>query len=103
MSLDELPQLWNVLRGDMSLIGPRPERPVFVKQFRSQYARYDERHLVRPGLSGLSQLQMRRQLSTGDLGHKLTFDLYYIEEWSLFLDLSLLFRTTLEFLFQRAG
>jgi exopolysaccharide biosynthesis polyprenyl glycosylphosphotransferase len=103
LSFDELPQLWNVLRGDMSLIGPRPERQVFVEQFRKQYARYDERHLVRPGLSGLSQLQMRRLLSTGDLGQKLTFDLYYIEEWSLFLDLSLLFRTATEFLFQRAG
>lgn len=103
LSFDELPQLWNVLRGDMSLIGPRPERQVFVEQFRRQYARYDERHLVRPGLSGLSQLQMRRLLSTSDLGQKLTFDLYYIEEWSFFLDLSLLFRTATEFLFQRAG
>lgn len=103
LSFDELPQLWNVLRGDMSLIGPRPERPVFVRQFRTQYARYDERHLVRPGLSGLSQLQMRRLLKTSDLGQKLTFDLYYIEEWSIFLDLSLLFRTATEFLFQRAG
>ncbi|HKU80864.1 MAG TPA: sugar transferase [Candidatus Tumulicola sp.] len=103
LSFDELPQLWNVLRGDMSLIGPRPERPVFVHQFRTQYARYDERHLVRPGLSGLSQLQMRRLLKASDLGQKLTFDLYYIEEWSIFLDLSLLFRTATEFLFQRAG
>ncbi len=103
LSFDELPQLWNVLRGDMSLIGPRPERPVFVQEFRAQYARYDERHLVRPGLSGLSQLQMRRLLTTNDLGQKLTFDLYYIEEWSLFLDLSLLIRTAMEFLFQRAG
>jgi exopolysaccharide biosynthesis polyprenyl glycosylphosphotransferase len=103
LSFDELPQLWNVLRGDMSLIGPRPERRVFVEQFSKEYARYDERHLVRPGLSGLSQLQMRRLLSTGDLGQKLTYDLYYIEEWSLFLDLSLLFRTAMEFLFQRAG
>ncbi|MGR4064777.1 MAG: exopolysaccharide biosynthesis polyprenyl glycosylphosphotransferase, partial [Vulcanimicrobiaceae bacterium] len=103
LSFDELPQLWNVLRGDMSLIGPRPERPVFVQEFRKQYVRYDERHLVRPGLSGLSQLQMRRLLTASDLGQKLTFDLYYIEEWSLFLDLSLLVRTAMEFLFQRAG
>ena len=103
LSFDELPQLWNVLRGDMSLIGPRPERPVFVQQFRKEYARYDERHLVRPGMSGLSQLQMRRLLSRNDLGQKTTFDLYYIEEWSIFLDLSLLFRTATEFLFQRAG
>jgi lipopolysaccharide/colanic/teichoic acid biosynthesis glycosyltransferase len=59
--------------------------------------------LVRPGMSGLSQLQMRRLLTTNDLGQKLQFDMYYIEEWSLFLDLSLLFRTATEFLFQRAG
>jgi lipopolysaccharide/colanic/teichoic acid biosynthesis glycosyltransferase len=103
LSFDELPQIWNVMRGDMSLVGPRPERPVFVEEFRKQYARYDERHLVRPGLSGLSQLQMRRLLTTNDLGQKLTFDLYYIEEWSLFLDFSLLVRTAMEFLFQRAG
>lgn len=103
LSFDELPQLLNVLRGDMSIIGPRPERLVFVEQFRKDYPRYDERHLVRPGLSGLSQLQMKRQLTTDDLGQKLKFDMYYIEEWSFFLDLSLLFRTATEFLFQRAG
>ncbi len=102
-SLDELPQLFNVLRGDMSLVGPRPERPIFVDAFRAQYPRYEERHLVRPGLSGFSQMQMRRVLSTGDVAQKLTFDLYYLEEWSLFLDLSLLIRTVAEFLFQRAA
>jgi exopolysaccharide biosynthesis polyprenyl glycosylphosphotransferase len=103
LSFDEFPQLFNVLRGDMSLIGPRPERLVFVEQFRKEFEHYDERHLVRPGMSGLSQLQMRRLLTTDDLGQKLQFDMYYIEEWSLFLDLSLLFRTATEFLFQRAG
>jgi exopolysaccharide biosynthesis polyprenyl glycosylphosphotransferase len=103
MSFDELPQLINVLRGDMSLVGPRPERPVFVEAFRSEYPRYDERHLVRPGISGLSQMQMRRVLSTNDVAQKLTFDLYYLEEWSLFMDVSLLIRTAAEFLFQRAA
>jgi exopolysaccharide biosynthesis polyprenyl glycosylphosphotransferase len=102
-SLDELPQLFNVLRGDMSLVGPRPERPVFVDSFREEYPRYDERHLVRPGITGLSQMQMRRVLTTTDAGQKLIFDLYYIEEWSLFMDVSLLIRTAVEFLFQRAA
>jgi exopolysaccharide biosynthesis polyprenyl glycosylphosphotransferase len=102
-SFDELPQLFNVLRGDMSLVGPRPERPIFVEAFRATYPRYDERHLVRPGISGLSQTQMRRVLDTQDAAQKLTFDLYYIEEWSLFMDVSLLIRTAAEFLFQRAA
>jgi exopolysaccharide biosynthesis polyprenyl glycosylphosphotransferase len=102
-SFDELPQLFNVLKGDMSLVGPRPERPVFVEAFRAAYSRYDERHLVRPGISGLSQMQMRRILDTNEVGQKLTFDLYYLEEWSLFMDLSLLIRTAAEFLFQRAA
>jgi exopolysaccharide biosynthesis polyprenyl glycosylphosphotransferase len=103
MSFDELPQLINVLRGEMSLVGPRPERPVFVEAFRAAYPRYDERHLVRPGITGFSQMQMRRVLSTGDVGQKLTFDLYYVEQWSVFMDLSLLIRTAVEFLFQRAA
>lgn len=102
-SLDELPQLFNVLRGDMSLVGPRPERPIFVEAFRGDYPRYDERHLVRPGITGLSQMQMRRVLNTSDVAQKLTFDLYYLEEWSLFMDVSLLIRTAAEFLFQRAA
>jgi exopolysaccharide biosynthesis polyprenyl glycosylphosphotransferase len=102
-SLDELPQLFNVLRGDMSLVGPRPERPIFVEAFREAYPRYEERHLISPGISGFSQMQMRRVLDTNDVAQKLMFDLYYLEEWSLFLDISLLIRTAAEFLFQRAG
>jgi exopolysaccharide biosynthesis polyprenyl glycosylphosphotransferase len=103
MSFDEFPQLINVLRGDMSLVGPRPERPIFVEAFRQEFPRYDERHLVRPGISGLSQMKMRRVLTTSDVAHKLTFDLYYLEEWSIFMDISLLIRTAAEFLFQRAA
>lgn len=102
-SFDELPQLINVLRGDMSLVGPRPERPIFVDSFRRTLPRYDERHLVRPGISGLSQMKMRRVLTTDDVAQKLTFDLYYVEEWSIFMDVSLLIRTAAEFLFQRAA
>lgn len=102
-SLDELPQLFNVLRGDMSLVGPRPERPVFVVNFRNSLQRYDERHLVRPGITGWSQLQMRRILQTSDIAEKLDYDLRYVQQWSVLLDVSILFKTAVEFLFHRAG
>lgn len=103
LSFDELPQLLNVLRGDMSLVGPRPERPVFVEEFRALFPRYDERHLVRPGITGWSQIHMKRLLQTSDAGEKLSYDLHYVEQWSLFLDLSVLLQTATEFLFHRAG
>jgi exopolysaccharide biosynthesis polyprenyl glycosylphosphotransferase len=101
-SLDELPQLLNVLRGEMSIVGPRPERPVFVDEFRRLLQRYDERHLVRPGITGWSQIHMRRQLEMSDISEKLRLDLFYLENWSLSLDLSLLIKTAFEFLFQNA-
>ena len=101
-SIDELPQLINVLRGEMSIVGPRPERPVFVDEFRRLLQRYDERHLVRPGITGWSQIHMRRQLDMSDISEKLRLDLFYLENWSLSLDLSLLVKTTFEFLFQNA-
>jgi exopolysaccharide biosynthesis polyprenyl glycosylphosphotransferase len=103
LSLDELPQLFNVLRGEMSLVGPRPERPVFVEQFRKTSDRYDERHLVRPGITGWSQVHMKRLLAPSDVAEKLRYDLQYIESWSPFLDVSVLFQTFFEFLFHRAG
>lgn len=101
-SLDELPQLMNVLAGDMSIVGPRPERPHFVQLFRRELPRYDERHLVRPGITGWSQMHMRRQLDTDEIGQKLSYDLFYVENWSFFMDISLVFRTAFEVLFQRA-
>lgn len=103
LSFDELPQLFNVLHGDMSLVGPRPERPEFVREFRKGIARYDERHLVQPGITGWSQVHMRRLLQPSDAAEKLKYDLQYIEGWSPFLDASVLFQTLLEFLFHRAG
>jgi exopolysaccharide biosynthesis polyprenyl glycosylphosphotransferase len=103
LSFDELPQLINVLRGEMSLVGPRPERLMFVEMFRGVYPRYDERHLVRPGITGWSQIHMKRLLQTSDAGEKLSYDLHYVEQWSPFLDLSVLIQTTAEFLFHRAG
>ncbi len=102
-SLDELPQLFNVIRGDMSIVGPRPERPVFVEEFRRLLPRYDERHLVRPGITGWSQVNMRRILEPTAVGEKLSFDLFYVEQWGIFMDLSVIFKTALEFLFHRAA
>ena len=101
-SLDELPQLFNVLRGDMSIVGPRPDRPMYVEEFRKLLPRYDERHLVRPGITGWSQVHMKRVTMPEDEGEKLSYDLFYVENWSLFMDLSVIFKTAFEVLFRRA-
>lgn len=103
LSFDELPQLFNVLRGEMSLVGPRPERPTFVERFRRQLSRYDERHLVPPGITGWSQIHMRRLLELSDIDEKLEYDLRYVEQWTVWLDVSILFKTAVEFLFHRSG
>jgi exopolysaccharide biosynthesis polyprenyl glycosylphosphotransferase len=103
LSIDELPQLFNVLRGEMSLVGPRPERPIFVDLFRGTLPRYDERHLVRPGITGWSQVHMKRTLETSAVSEKLEYDLQYVENWSPFLDVAVLFQTACEFLFHRAA
>ncbi len=102
-SIDELPQLLNVLRGEMSLIGPRPERPFYVEQFRARVPRYDERHLVRPGITGWAQVNMRRILDPSAATEKLAYDLFYLEHWSLFLDATILLKTAAEFLFHDAA
>jgi exopolysaccharide biosynthesis polyprenyl glycosylphosphotransferase len=100
-SLDELPQIFNVLRGQMSIVGPRPERPVFVERFRDAIDRYDERHLVRPGITGLSHVQMSRDVDQSAIGQRLEYDLFYIEHWSPMMDLSIVFKTGCEFLLHR--
>jgi exopolysaccharide biosynthesis polyprenyl glycosylphosphotransferase len=102
-SIDELPQIFNVLRGDMSLVGPRPERPVFVDLFRSTIPSYDERHLVRPGITGWSHVHMRRNVDTSAAGERLQYDLQYLQSWSPYLDVAILFQTLCEFLFHRAA
>jgi len=102
-SLDELPQLLNVLRGEMSIVGPRPERPIFVTSFGRRVERYDERHLVRPGITGWSQVNLRRTLRPSQVSQKLSYDLFYIEQWSLFLDIYIVTKTAIEFLFHRAA
>ena len=102
-SLDELPQLFNVLRGDMSLVGPRPERPMFVESFRKTLPRYDERLLVRPGITGWSHINMQRNVDPSAMHERLGYDLFYLEHWSMFMDLSIIVKTAAEFLFQRAA
>jgi lipopolysaccharide/colanic/teichoic acid biosynthesis glycosyltransferase len=88
--LDELPQLWNVLRGDMSLVGPRPERPEFVSSFEQNLPHYRQRHVVRPGLTGLAQVQLPPDSDLESVRRKLALDLLYIRELSFGLDLKLL-------------
>ena len=90
-SLDELPQLLNVLRGDMSLVGPRPERPVFVETFRRRIPGYMLRHKVKAGMTGWAQINGWR--GNTSLEKRIEYDLYYIERWSLGFDLAILVKT----------
>ncbi len=91
MNLDELPQFWNVLKGDMSLVGPRPERPFFVDKFKEEIPRYMIKHQVRPGITGWAQVNGYR----GDtsITKRIECDLYYVENWNLYLDFKILFLT----------
>lgn len=92
-NLDELPQFFNVLRGEMSVVGPRPERPVYVEQFKEEIERYMRRHLYKPGITGWAQVHgLRGDTSIGD---RLTYDLFYLENWSLGLDFKIILKTLL--------
>ena len=91
--LDELPQFVNVIRGEMSFVGPRPERPYFVKELRKTIPYYDERHSVRPGLTGWAQVQYAYGSSIEDAFNKLEYDLFYLQNMSLTFDLAIIFRT----------
>ena len=91
--LDELPQFWNVIRGDMSFVGPRPERPEFVEQLREVIPYYDERHTVRPGITGWAQVQYEYGASVEAACRKLEYDLFYLKHLSALFDLRIIYRT----------
>lgn len=101
--IDELPQLFNVLRGDMSFVGPRPERPEFVEQLAEKIPYYAERHRVKPGITGWAQIRYAYGDSERDAVEKLQYDLYYVKNYSLFLDFLILFQTAEVVLFGRGA
>ena len=90
-SLDELPQLWNVLTGHMSIVGPRPERPFFVEQFKGKIPRYLERHRVKTGMTGWAQVNGLR--GDAPIGERTKYDIYYVENWSLVFDMKIILKT----------
>ncbi|MDP3981106.1 MAG: undecaprenyl-phosphate glucose phosphotransferase [Chlamydiota bacterium] len=90
-NLDELPQLWNVLKGEMSLVGPRPERPHFVNEFKGNIPRYMSRHQIKSGITGWAQVNGLR--GNTSIVERIKFDLYYLEHWSIWLDLRILYKT----------
>jgi exopolysaccharide biosynthesis polyprenyl glycosylphosphotransferase len=98
-NLDELPQLWNVLRGDMSIVGPRPERPHFVEQFKHRIPQYMLRHKVKAGLTGWAQVNGWRGNTA--LEKRIEYDLYYIENWSVRLDLKIMWLTLIRGFFHK--
>jgi lipopolysaccharide/colanic/teichoic acid biosynthesis glycosyltransferase len=93
MRLDELPQLWNVLIGEMSLVGPRPERPEFVTDLTRNIPFYGQRHAVKPGLTGWAQVRYTYGASAEDAMRKLQYDLFYIKHLSIWLDINIILRT----------
>jgi exopolysaccharide biosynthesis polyprenyl glycosylphosphotransferase len=101
--LDELPQLWNVLIGDMSLVGPRPERPAFVEQLTKEIPFYGQRHTVRPGLTGWAQVRYTYGATVEDALEKLQYDLFYIKNESVALDLFVLVATIKTVLLSRGA
>jgi len=101
--LDELPQLWNVIRGDMSFVGPRPERAFFVNQLSQDIPFYQQRHVVKPGLTGWAQVKYRYGSSHEDAMEKLRYDLYYIKHLSVIFDLTIVFDTVKVVLFRKGA
>ncbi len=91
--IDELPQLWNIVRGDMSLVGPRPERPEYVEKFEKEIPNYSLRHTVKPGLAGWAIVQKGYETTAEDALIKLPSDLFYVDHRSLAFDLTILVRT----------
>ena len=101
--LDELPQLFNVLKGDMNLVGPRPERPAIVMELREHIAEYPARHRVKPGLTGLAQVNRAYDATIEDVRQKVHYDLEYVRRQSVWRDLEILLRTIPVVLFRRGG
>jgi sugar transferase (PEP-CTERM system associated) len=99
--VDEIPQFWNILKGDMNFVGPRPERPHFVSQLAEEIPFYEQRHLIQPGLTGWAQIKYPYGASIEDARQKLQYDLYYIKNQSLVLDAVILFETVKTILFGR--
>jgi lipopolysaccharide/colanic/teichoic acid biosynthesis glycosyltransferase len=93
LRIDEIPQMWDVLKGEMSLVGPRPERPVFVDDLQRKYPIYSLRHLVRPGITGWAQIRCPYAANDGDNLLKLEYDLYYVQNASLLFDLRVVLKT----------
>ena len=101
--VDEIPQFWNIVKGEMSFVGPRPERPHFVKQLATEIHYYEHRHLVAPGLTGWAQIKYPYGASVADAIQKLQYDLYYIKNQSLVLDIVIIFETVKTVLFGKGG
>jgi len=101
--VDEIPQFWNIIKGEMSFVGPRPERPHFVEQLAKEIPFYEHRHLTAPGLTGWAQIKYPYGASVEDARRKLQYDLYYIKNQSLALDLVIIFETVKTVLFSRGG
>ena len=87
-NIDELPQFWNVLKGEMSLVGPRPERPELIAGFKHEIPHYNARHTAKPGMTGWAQINGLR--GDTDLGERIKCDLWYLENWSLWLDIQIM-------------
>ncbi len=103
LRIDEIPQMWNVLKGDMSFVGPRPERPLFVEKLREKIRYYDQRHTVQPGITGWAQINYPYGSSVKDAKCKLEYDLYYIKHMSVVLDLYIILKTVKTILFREGA
>jgi lipopolysaccharide/colanic/teichoic acid biosynthesis glycosyltransferase len=103
LRIDELPQMVNVFRGEMSFVGPRPERAYFVEQLSRQIPYYDIRHSIKPGITGLAQVRYQYGATVDDAVCKLQYDLYYVKNNSLFLDLLILIETIQVVLFGKGA
>ena len=103
LRVDELPQLWNVLKGEMSFVGPRPERAYFIEQLEKEIPYYSERHSVKPGLTGWAQVSYPYGASVEDAIEKLNYDLFYTKNMSFLLDMLIVFRTVKIVLFGKGA